>query len=251
MLKNDILNSFVKGASAGAIALGFLFVLRLGGIAPFPPESALEAFLRIVPAKVQESSIQQFGSLAGKIGLFVATVISVAVYGALGILFEKWYAPRISTRSFSRLEKFLIFSFIPFLLFGLLVLPLSGDSIFGISSSFSSSSSVWLFPLALLIGNAIYGIALWWQYGDTAMFSKTKQPQPIPKESVAASRRSFIERGVLALGALAFLVTGINGLLTSQSSGSINPATLKGTPINVTNEPTIFEDHAAHKSGKL
>ncbi|MHB1867459.1 MAG: molybdopterin-dependent oxidoreductase [Nitrososphaerales archaeon] len=240
-MKNNILSSFAKGAFAGAVALGFLFVLRLGGIAPFPPESALEAFLKIVPAKVQETSVQQLGTFAGRLGLIVTTIISVAVYGALGILFEKRYAPRMSTRTFSRLEKHLIFSFIPFLFFGLVVL-VSGYFVFGISSSFSTSSSVWLFPISLLIGNAIYGIALGWQYGDAVVFSKTKQSQTISRESVASSRRSFIERGSLALGALVLLATGINGLLTSQSSGTLNPSNLKGTPINTANEPTIFED---------
>ncbi len=239
MLKSNISSSFAKGAIAGLISLGFLFILRLGGIAPFPPESVLEAFLRIIPEKVQEPSIQQLGSFAGKFGLIIATIIMAAIYGVFGILFEKWYAPKISRRSFSRLEKFLIFSLIPFLLLGLIVLPLSGASVFGISSSFSTSSSFWLFPLSLLFGSAIYGISLDWLYGRSDSFSKAKQPPVKPRESIATTRRTFVEKGVLALGALALLVTGIDGLLTSQSTSSNST---EGTPINVNNEPSIFED---------
>ena len=240
MLKSNVSSSFAKGALAGLISLSFLLILRLGGIAPYPPESVLQAFLRIIPEKVQEPSIQQLGSFAGKFGLIIVTVIAAAVYGAFAILFEKWYAPRVLKRHFSRPEKFLIFSLIPFLFFGFLVLPLSGDSVFGISSSFSTSSSIWLFPLSLLFGNAIYGIALDWMYGQTGLFSTTKQPPAKPRESVAASRRSFVEKGVLALGALVLLVTGIDGLLTSQSTTS--SSSVEGTPINTNNAPTIFKD---------
>jgi DMSO/TMAO reductase YedYZ molybdopterin-dependent catalytic subunit len=240
LLKSNISSSFAKGALAGFISLGFLFILRLGGIAPFPPESVLEAFLRIIPEKVQEPSIQQLGSFAGEFGLIIATIITAAVYGLFGILFEKWYAPKMLRRTFSRLERFLIFSLIPLFFFGLIVLPLSGDSAFGISSSFSTSSSFWLFPLSLLFGNAIYGIALDWLYGQTTLLSKAKQPHAKLTESVAASRRSFVEKGLLALGALALLVTGIDGLLTSQSTSSSSSS--EGTPINVNNEPSIFED---------
>lgn len=226
---------------AGLVSLGFLFVLRLGGIAPFPPESALEAFLKIIPEKVQEPSIQQLGTFAGKFGLILATIVSALVYGAFAILFEKWYFPRFTSRSISRLEKFLIYSIIPFLFFGLVVLPLSGDSVFGISSSFASSSSMWLFPLSLLFGNAIYGVSLNWLYGDDIPISKAKQPAPQRKEVPAVSRRSFIEKGVLALGALALLVTGIDGFLTSPQ-GTTTTGSQTGTPIDTDNEPSIFQD---------
>jgi len=70
-----------RGGIAGIVSLGFLFVLRLGGIAPFPPESALEAFLKIIPESIQEPSVQTLGDLAGQLGLFVATLIAILVWG--------------------------------------------------------------------------------------------------------------------------------------------------------------------------
>ncbi|HZW84927.1 MAG TPA: hypothetical protein VFE91_03365, partial [Nitrososphaerales archaeon] len=60
---------FIWGFVSGAVALAFNFLLRLGGIAGFPPESALSAFLRFIPASVEEPMVQQFGDYAGIIGL--------------------------------------------------------------------------------------------------------------------------------------------------------------------------------------
>jgi DMSO/TMAO reductase YedYZ molybdopterin-dependent catalytic subunit len=241
-LKERYLDAFSKGIVAGLGSLGFLFVLRLGGISPFPPESALEAFIKIIPEKVQEPSIQQLGSFAGQLGLIIATAISAIVYGVFGIVFAKWYAPQMSTRKLSRLEKFLIFSFAPFLFFGLVVLPASGASVFGIASGFADSSSVWLFPLSLFFANSIYGFALAWQYGSTDSFSKKEQPKMQVRESVAASRRTFVEKSVIALGAVVLLATGINGLLTSQGKTSGSSDSPSGSAINSSNAPKIFDD---------
>jgi DMSO/TMAO reductase YedYZ molybdopterin-dependent catalytic subunit len=243
-LKERYLGAFSKGILAGLGSLGFLFILRLGGISPFPPESALEAFIKVIPEKIQEPSIQQLGSFAGQLGLIIATAISAIVYGVFGIIFAKWYAPEMSTRKLSRLEKFLIFSFAPFLFFGLVVLPAAGVSVFGIDSGFANSSSVWLFPLSLFFANSIYGIALAWQYGTTVSFSnKLEQQAKIQvRESVATSRRTFVEKSVIALGAVALLATGINGLLTSQGTSSGTSGSPKGSAINLSNAPTIFDD---------
>jgi DMSO/TMAO reductase YedYZ molybdopterin-dependent catalytic subunit len=233
--------SFVKGTISGLAALGFLLVLRLGEIAPFPPESALEGFLRIIPEKVQEPAIQQLGSFAGQLGLIIATLLSAAVYGAFGVIFERWYAPKVSNKRLSRLEKFLVFALLPFLFFGLVVLPASGASVFGIHSSIASQSSFWLFPLGLLFGNEMYGVVLAWQYGDSEPV-KAKQPVVVQSESVARSRRSFVEKGVLALGGIALLATGINGLLTSQGNASDALTSPQGSAINLSSAPPIFDD---------
>ncbi|MDA4130943.1 MAG: hypothetical protein OK457_09245, partial [Thaumarchaeota archaeon] len=163
--RSDLFRPFSRGAIAGLISLGFLFILRLGNIVPYPPESALEGFLKIIPASIQEPSVNALGEFAGQLGLIIATFVAVIVFGILGILFEKYYARRVFTRKLSRFEKFLIFSLIPFLLFGLVILPLSGVSFFGVSSAFASAStSYWMFPLSLFIGSAVFGIALSWQY---------------------------------------------------------------------------------------
>ncbi len=252
---SSILAPLEKGAFAGIVSLGFLFVLRLGSLAPFPPESALEAFLKIIPESVQEPSVQILGDFAGQLGLIVATLIAIIIYGVFALIFEKYYAPRMLSRGISRFEKFLIYSLIPWLFFGIIVLPAVGVSFFGISSGIgNSSTAIWLFPLSLLLANFVYGIVLSWEYSDTKIFvagkagsSVSTSTAPRVRESQAVSRRSFIEKGGVAIAALALMVTSVDSLLTAgsttapQNPGSSN-STSVGTPINLGQAPAIFDD---------
>ncbi len=254
--KTSILTPLERGAFAGIISLGFLFILRIGNLAPFPPESALEAFLKIIPESVQEPSVQALGDFAGQLGLIVATILAVVVYGIFGLIFERVYAPRMLTKSISRFEKFLIFSLIPWLVFGFIVFPLAGVSVFGISSGFGSASTDdWLFPLASLIANLIYGVVLAWEYNGTKIFVPGKvgtgtsisQSSPVKiRESQNLSRRSFIEKGAIALGSLALLATGLDSLLTTSTPvtqpSTNSSATGAGSPINIGQAPAIFDD---------
>ena len=67
--RSSIFRSFTRGAFAGLISLGFLFILRLGNIAPYPPESALEGFLKIIPESIQEPSVQNLGEFPEQLGI--------------------------------------------------------------------------------------------------------------------------------------------------------------------------------------
>ena len=103
---------------------------------------------------------------------------------------------------------------------------------------FATTTSFWLFPLSMLFGSAIYGITLDWLYRDT-FFSKAKQTFAKPKESVAISRRSFIEKGVSQWARSRYW------LLESMVSSRHNQLVVslpEGTPINITNAPSIFEN---------
>jgi DMSO/TMAO reductase YedYZ molybdopterin-dependent catalytic subunit len=245
--KTSIWTTFFRGTFAGLVALGFLFLLRLGGIAPYPPESALEALLRIIPESIQEPSVQALGELAGQLGLLISTLVAVVVYGLFGILFEKVYAPRMLSRNVTRFEKFLIFALFPWLFFGLIVLPISQVSVFGIASGFgSASSNFWVFPLGLLLGNLIYGVVLSWEYKDTKVFAKVNplaksvaSPKVIT-EPKGVSRRSFVEKGAIALASLALMVASIDSLLTLTSTGP--PQASSGSAVNLGNAPPIFQD---------
>lgn len=249
---------FEKGAVAGVACLAFLFVLTVGNVAPFAPQSALQAFLKIIPESVQEPSVQTLGSLAGDLGLIVATVITVAVYGIFGVIFERFFAPRMISREISRFEKFLIYSLVPWLFFGLLVFPLAGVNVFGIqSSSANSADAAWLFPIALLFGNFVFGAVLSWQYSDQRLFvtprkagtSVSQSASSRVRESPGVSRRTFVEKGAVALVALGLMVTSVDSLLNSSSASSARakPApnsnsTSSGSGINLNQAPSIFED---------
>ena len=104
------------------------------------------------------------------------------------------------TRRLSRFEKFLVFSLIPFALFGLVVLPLAGTSFFGVSSGYGSpSTDLWIFPLSLLVGSAIFGVVLSWEYDNARIFvpgkvSMNSGARNSPREAPNISRRSFVEK---------------------------------------------------------
>ena len=244
---------FIRGATAGIIALAANFFFRLGGLVPFPPESAIEAFIKIIPESIQEPSVQQLGDLAGEIGLLVAAIIALVAYGILGIVFEKVYAPRIKgVKRISKFEKFLLYSFVPWIFFGLVVFPLTGASIFGINGLIASSTSVWSFPLILLLVQAIYGVGLSWQYKyDNILVApkpiretKTVGPLSIPSYTItpkSIARREFLEKGVLTVGALGLAFLSLDSLLppliASTSAGI--PA---GTSYTMSGTPPIFSD---------
>ena len=53
------LSIFGSGFFAGVIALAFNFLLRLGGLAAFPPEAALNRVLSVIPASIEEPMVQR------------------------------------------------------------------------------------------------------------------------------------------------------------------------------------------------
>ena len=248
----ELWSPFIRGAIAGFIALAVNFFFRLGGFVPFPPESAIEAFIKIIPESIQEPSVQTLGDLAGELGLLIATLVAVAAYGIMGIIFEKVYAPRIKgVRKISTFEKFLLYSSVLWIFFGLLIFPLTGESFFGINGLIASSTAVWSFPLILLLVQAIYCLGLAWQYKYDSILKapkpireKTDAPLSYPSYTIkpkSVARREFLEKGVLTVGALGLAFLSLDSLLppllASTSSGI--PV---GTSYTMTGTPTIFSD---------
>ncbi len=253
MRLRELWSPFIRGAIAGIIALAVNFFFRLGGYVPFPPESAIEAFIKIIPESIQEPSVQTLGDLAGELGLLVATMVAVAAYGILGIVFERVYAPKVKgVRRLSKFEKFLLYSFVPWIFFGLVVFPLTGASLFGINGVVVSSTSLWSFPLILLLVQAIYGVGLAWQYKyDRILVAQrpvqtTKSAIPFSSPSYSmkprsVARREFLEKGALTVGALGLAFLSLDQLLPSLLS-STSSGIPSGTSFTQTGTPPIFSD---------
>lgn len=171
-MSGKLLLSFKNGALSGAIALVFGFMMMLGGFAPFPPASAIESFVSIVPASIQEPAVQNFGAFAKDLGLLVAVIISVIVYGLFGILFEKIFRHRLARiRVLSSFEKFLAYSLVPYVFFAVMVLFATGEGPFGIFSFNAPKDAILVYPFALLLGQLIFGVALSWQYKGASSFT--------------------------------------------------------------------------------
>ena len=223
------------------------FIVRLGGLAPFPPESALTALLTVIPESIQEPAVQILGELAGLLGLAVAVLAAAAVYGLFGIVYERYYLPRLGARtSLSRLENALVYSLVPWLLFGVVVLPLSGASVFGVGSDFASPSLLWAFPLTTLAFQLLWGVLLWGKTRESTLLA--------PKAGVAGvedivprdpARRTFIERAIVLTASAVLVLASLGSALgTFVSEGGVvgegSPAILPGSPINLQDAPAIF-----------
>ncbi|MDG6983088.1 MAG: molybdopterin-dependent oxidoreductase [Nitrososphaerota archaeon] len=225
---------FIWGTVAGLAALGVNFLFRLGGIAAFPPESALYAFLRVVPASIEEPMVQEFGDLAGKLGLLVATLIAGLVYGATFTLYDKFAASRVAGHGLTKLETLLVMGAVPWLVFGLALFPIDGDSAFGVASPFATPASTLVFPLALLLVQGVFA----WIASARYSLPPVQQAPGAPKQDL--NRREFIEKGAIGIVALAGVVMGILGL------GQLFPSQLQvaggSQPIDLAGAPAIFSD---------
>jgi DMSO/TMAO reductase YedYZ molybdopterin-dependent catalytic subunit len=240
-------SAFSRGFGAGFVALLLWFIVRLAGLAPFPPESALSYFLTVVPESIQEPAVQSLGEMAGLLGLAVAVLAAAALYGALGIVYERYYLPRLAGRnSLSRLENTLVYSLIPWVLFGVVVLPLSGAWFFGVGSDFASPGVVWAFPLTTLLFQLLWGVLLW---GRTRWVTPVaNQPSALGVEGMVPrdpARRTFIERAIILGGSAVLVLASLGSALgTLASEGGVlsegGPAILPGTAINLQGAPPIF-----------
>jgi DMSO/TMAO reductase YedYZ molybdopterin-dependent catalytic subunit len=231
---------FVRGAEGGFLALVFGFLLRLGGIAPFPPEAGIESFISIVPASVQEPAVQQLGDLAGLLGLIVATIITVALYGVLGILFGRYIGPRRRSGSLSRLERALLYSLLPWLAFGLVLFPVTGYSIFGQSSAFGSPDTTWIFPLTLLLSQLLFGSVL---SGDLIRPNKlaARASRVRAGEPYSASRRAFIEKGTILVSAVVLGLASVGRMISSLAQQALPIPSGTGA-IDLQDAPQVFSD---------
>lgn len=236
---------FYRGALGGLVALFFGFILRLGGLAPFPPEAITEAFISIVPASIEEPAVQQLGDLAGLLTLFVATLATLSIYGILGVLFEKYLRPKMPSR-LSELERNLLLSIIPWLVLGLIFFPLTGYALFGESSAFASADTTWIFPITLLLSQLLFGLVL--SMAAVQLHTVVRPPaggkemvDVAGKERRTAGRREFIERAALVGFSLIFSLTSIGRIASalSQEGALLSGG---GSPIDLQHGPAIFSD---------
>jgi DMSO/TMAO reductase YedYZ molybdopterin-dependent catalytic subunit len=203
----------------------------------------------VIPESIQEPAVQTLGEAAGLLGLGIAIVVAAAVYGLLAVAYERYVLPKAdAAQTFSRLEWTLAFTIVPWLLFGAVVLPLTGESFFGASSSLSSPYVELIFPFTTLLLQLLWGVLLWGRMpGFAAPLAKVRPDvgeNSTPRNPV---RRTFIERSVI-LGASTILVlsglgSALNALLSeggllSQSGTAIRP----GSSTGLQNAPQIFSD---------
>jgi DMSO/TMAO reductase YedYZ molybdopterin-dependent catalytic subunit len=237
---------FSRGFSAGLVTLILWFIVRLGGLAPFPPESALVYLFSVIPESIEEPAVQNLGEMAGLLGLALAVLVGAAVYGLLGIVYERYYLPKRGImKSLSRLEKTLVYSLLPWLLFGVVVLPVTGGSFFGMGSDFASPSVTWIFPLTTLVLQLLWGVLLWGSttpLGTSVGAVSGQVDRSVPRDPM---RRTFIERAFVFAGSAVLVLASLGSALeTLIAEGGLlfqeGAPILPGTSIDLENAPEIF-----------
>lgn len=244
---------FLISSAAGVAALALNFFLRIANLAPFPPESALESILRVIPESIQEPSVQALGDFAGQLGVLIASVLAVVIYGIMGLFFFMSVLPKMyrASRSISVFESLLLYSLFPFVLFGVITVALSGDSIFGLSSPFASSDSVFFFPASLLLVQLFYGALLY--FGLDRMryiqrITQTLAPNRITlgskriQHADSTSRRIFLQKAALGAGVLLLAAYGLERILSSSAPAGPQPISGQSSGIDLQDAPAIFSD---------
>lgn len=180
--------------------------------------------------------VQQFGDQAGQLGLVSATIVAALAYGVFVILYDRFGAVYMAKKGLSELEGLLALGLVPWIVFGLVLFPLDGDSAFGVASPYSSSGTAWAFPFSLLLVQGVFAWVLSLGYRPAA---SAQQLVPTPRPGHDARRREFIEKGSIGLLALAGAIVGLMGVGQLFPS---SPSLGGGQPIDLQGAPAIFSD---------
>ncbi|MDH2899790.1 MAG: molybdopterin-dependent oxidoreductase [archaeon] len=241
--------AFKSGAMGGIVALIFSFIVRLGGFAPFAPEMAIEKFISIIPASLEQPMVQAFGDTAGLLGLAIASIVAVLLFGAFGVLFEKVYSPWIIRyRRLTRTEQFLIYSIFPWLFFGLIIFPLSGTYFFGVNAPvlYSQYAEI-LSPVALLFSQLLFSLVLISIYKSAGIFESSMTQTSVLENKtqqgiLSPARRVFIERSAIIVGVAILGLTSIGSLLSSAATSLSASGSRAGSSYELSQAPPVFQD---------
>ena len=155
-------------------------------------------------------------------------------------------------KSISTLEAFLLYSLLPFFLFGVVLLLIFGDSVFGLTSTFASSDSLWFFPMSLLFVQLLYSFVMYNGLTRAKLIPLSLASLPIkvaqgnkgtirPRDSL--SRRTFIQKGILTAGVLVLTAYSLDKIISSIASKSpTGISNQQSTAIDLQDAPAIFSD---------
>jgi DMSO/TMAO reductase YedYZ molybdopterin-dependent catalytic subunit len=209
---------FLAGLVGGALALALSFGIRilLGGV--FLPELAAQTLFSITPGAVESVAVENLQSLAKYSAFTVGVIINFLLYGLFGALM---YRSQSISQQKSRLERFLSFSLLPYVI-------LAGVGIALLLTTAIQSSPVTLpFLLVSMVPPQLaFGGVLTWlgrpslPAKPTELCQATKPPKG---KKFDRRRRLFIQAGVATAVGAAILAYGVGFLLSSAGNGTAKP----------------------------
>ncbi|MGD0638992.1 MAG: hypothetical protein ABSA72_13235, partial [Nitrososphaerales archaeon] len=204
---------FLVGMLGGAIALGVSFVIRIAAGGVFLPELAAQTLFSLTPGAIESKAVETLQSLA-KYSAFTAAVgANVVVYGILGALLFR--NKSISDGS-SRLERFVSFSLLPYL-----VLAALGIALLFTTAIQSSPVSVPVLLVSMVPPQLAFGATLTYLKGNAKPTDLCQVVKPPKGTKFDRRRRLFIRAGVASAVGAAILVYGVGFLLRPSNTSTV------------------------------
>jgi len=209
---------FLVGLAGGALALGVSYVIRalFGGV--FLPELAAQTLFSLTPGAVESQAVETLQSLAKYSAFTGAVLFNLLLYGVLGALL---YRSKSISEQGGRLERFLSFSLLPYI-----ILATAGILLLFTTAIQSSPVSLPVLLLSMVPPQLVFGATLTWFKGavvvkPTELCVAAKPPKG---KKFDRRRRLFIEAGVASVVGAAILVYGVGFLVRQNKPPPTMPA---------------------------
>jgi DMSO/TMAO reductase YedYZ molybdopterin-dependent catalytic subunit len=204
---------FLVGMLGGAIALGVSFLIRIAAGGVFLPELAAQALFSLTPGAIESKAVETLQSLA-KYSAFTAAVgANVVVYGVLGALL---FRTKSISEGSSRLERFVSYSLLPYL-----VLAAVGIALLFTTAIQSSPVSLPGLLVSMVPPQLAFGATLAYLKGDAKPTDLCQVVKPPKGTKFDRRRRLFIRAGVASAVGAAILVYGVGFLLRPSNTSTV------------------------------
>ncbi|MGA2666405.1 MAG: molybdopterin-dependent oxidoreductase, partial [Nitrososphaerales archaeon] len=207
---------FLVGLLGGVVALAVSYAIRatVGGV--FLPELAAQTLFSLTPGAIESKAVETLQSLAKYSAFTTAVVVNLLIYGLFGALL---FRSRSVSESPSRLERFLSFSLVPYLV-------LAGVGVLLLFTTAIQSSPVTVPGLlvSMVPPQLAFGATLTYLRGDPKPTDLCKAVKPPKGMKFDRRRRLFIRAGVASAVGAAILVYGVGFLLRPSNTSTNQPS---------------------------
>lgn len=227
-MRPETKRGFLGGLAAGVVALAVSYLIRVSLGGTFLPELAAQTLFSITPGSIESVAVENLQSLAKYSAFTAAVIVNVLVYGALGALLFR--SKDLSTGQ-SRLERFLSYSILPYI-----ILATTGALLLFTTAIQSSPVTLPELLVSLVPPQLVFGATLTWIRGPAVVTKPTELcvPAKPPKgKKFDRRRRVFIQAGVASAVGAALLVYGLGFLIrpTNTSTVQASPSLLESQNI--------------------
>ena len=216
-LPNINTRNFMIGMVAGGFALLVSFVLREASGVAFIPEMGAQVLFSVTPGTIESTAVENLQSYAKYSTFIGATIITMVLYGVVGLAGSRTGAVRYGTKS-KQLVVFFMSSFSLFLVIGIVLLILGQVRTVPVSLPILVLS---LLPPQIAF-SAVFASFVRFPPKPVEMCQIATPPQG---KQFDRRRRLFVKAGVATVVAAAILAYGV-GFLLPRMESSYKPGSI-------------------------